>query len=125
MAEAIMFAPIFDHFITSTTAASIDDYLNEYRRAGFVVSETTVRHAMGLRNGFIIFGPDYLEICWIEDNDLFERDADDESRQSFRRPRLNQIGIKSRDVVRLHEDWAQRGYEIPEIETGVPRDAPP
>lgn len=54
-----------DHFITSTDADNIDAYLQEYRDAGFLVAEQTVRHEWGLRNGFVTFGPEYLEFVWV------------------------------------------------------------
>jgi hypothetical protein len=61
----------FDHFITYVEAPSIDEYLDKYRAGGFLVHDETVRHDPGLRNGFAFFGAQYIEFCWVEDEDLF------------------------------------------------------
>ncbi|MGZ3457728.1 MAG: hypothetical protein ACXU86_04400, partial [Archangium sp.] len=56
-----------DHLMTYTNAPSLEEVLEGYRRAGFIPWDSTNRHEPGLRNGFIPIGPEYLEICWVED----------------------------------------------------------
>src|SRR6478672_2574200 len=60
-----------EHFITSSHAPTIEAHLDLYRQAGFLPETNTVRHNPGLRNGFISFGPEYLELAWVEDQSLF------------------------------------------------------
>ena len=64
-----------DHVITSTNIASIDVHLDDYRKAGFLPVEYTVRLDPGLRNGFIAIGPEYVEFAWVENADEFNRAA--------------------------------------------------
>jgi hypothetical protein len=114
----------FDHFITYTSAADIDDYLKEYAAMGFVPLERTVRHEPGLRNGFVRFGPEYIEFCWVEDEALFE-DADEEEKLLRAAPRPFGLGIVSDEVQAVHDDWTARGFSVPEVSSKAARDAPP
>jgi hypothetical protein len=114
----------FDHFITYTSAASIDDYLQEYAALGFAPEERTVRHDPGLRNGFVFIGPEYLEFCWVEDETLFET-ADEEDRLLRATPRPFGLGMVADDVQAVHDDWMARGFEMPDVSSGRPRDADP
>jgi hypothetical protein len=114
----------FDHFITYTRAPTIEDHLADYRRAGFQVLDRTTRHAPGLRNGFVGFGPDYLEFCWVEDEGLFA--AGDPRERAWRDAvRPYGIGLVTADVQALHDEWVARGYELPPVWSGRPRDAAP
>lgn len=123
-----------DHFITGTNADNIDTYLDEYRKAGFAVREHTVRHDPGLRNGFVSFGPEYLEFVWVEDEQLFDQGAD----YAMFKPHLRTlraghrpfgIGIDTDDIQALHDELAARGMQIPPVIEGRPRgaaaDSPP
>jgi hypothetical protein len=113
-----------DHFITYTSAGSIDEYLKEYAAQGFEPEERTVRHDPGLRNGFVFVGPEYLEFCWVEDEALFA--AADEEEQTLRdMPRPFGIGLVSDDVHALHQDWVARGYSVPDVSSRAARDAAP
>jgi len=114
----------FDHFITYTSAVNIDDYLKEYAAQGFLPHETTVRHKPGLRNGFISFGPEYIEFCWVEDEELFAK-ADAEEKLLRAVPRPFGIGMIADDVNAVHADWTVRGYSVPEVWSKAPRDAKP
>lgn len=114
----------FDHFITYTSAENIDEYLREYATQGFTPEEKTVRHDPGLRNGFVFFGPEYIEFCWVEDETLFTTaDAEEKAFRSASRP--FGIGMASDDVQVVHEDWTARGYSVPEVWSKAPRDAAP
>lgn len=113
----------FDHLITFISATTIDDYLNEYVAQGFVTHDQTVRHPPGLRNGFVSFGPDYLEFWWVEDEAQFAAAGADQ--QAFRTGhRPFGIGMVAQDVQALHDDWIARGYTVPPITSRAPRDAP-
>ena len=114
----------FDHFITYTSAANIDDYLKEYKAQGFVPYEETVRHDPGLRNGFIGFGPEYIEFGWVEDEALFAA-ADMEQKLLRTTPRPFGIGMLADDVQAVHNDWTVRGYSVPAVWSKAPRDAAP
>jgi Glyoxalase-like domain len=113
----------FDHFITYTAASSIDAYMAEYAAQGFIIHDETVRHSPGLRNGFVIFGPEYLEFCWVEDSAAFATaDAEEHAFRAAQRP--YGIGIFNRDVQALHNEWVARGYDVPPI-TSRAADAAP
>jgi len=114
----------FDHFISYTSAADIDDYLKEYAAQGFSPSDRTVRHEPGLRNGFLFFGPEYLEFAWVEDAQMFDKaDAGEKLLQSVTR-RFG-IGLVADDVNAVHSNWVERGYSLPEVWSKSPRDAVP
>jgi hypothetical protein len=114
----------FDHVMTFTSANSIDDYLAEYVAQGFVIHEQTVRHPPGLRNGFISFGPDYLEFWWIEDAAQFAAaSAEQHAFYSGRRP--FGIGLVAQDIQALHDEWITQGYAVSPVMSRAPRDAPP
>lgn len=111
-----------DHFLTFTSAADIDDYIQEYAAQGFLPAESTVRHEPGMRNRFVFMGPEYIELCWVEDEAQF---AADDRYKAFRAGlRPFGIGIVAEDVHALHEDWIVRGYAVPEVWSKAPRDAP-
>jgi hypothetical protein len=116
-----------DHFITFTDAEDVDAYLQEYREGGFLVAEQTVRHSPGLRNGFVRFGPEYLEFVWVEDEALFEQGADTAMFPHLRELRAAHrpfaMGLLSDDVRMLHDEWTGRGNELPPVTQGRARDA--
>jgi hypothetical protein len=114
----------FDHFITYTNAANMDEYLKQYSAQGFAPDDKTVRHAPGLRNGFIWFGPEYIEFCWVEDEALFAK-AGAQEKILRKEPRPFAIGMITRDVQAVHAEWTARGYKLPEVESKAVRDAAP
>lgn len=114
----------FDHFITYTSAKNIDDYLKEYAGQGYESQERTVRHDPGLRNGFIFFGPEYIEFCWVEDEVLFA-EADSEEKLFRTTPRPFGLGMIADDVQAVHNEWIARGFSLPKVWSKAARDAPP
>ena len=111
-----------EHFLTYIDATSIDDYLKEYETQGFTPHKQTVRHEPSLRNGFIFFGPEYLEFLWVEDEKLFaEGGAEASLVRATRRP--FGLGLRTDDVQGVHDDWTRRGYAVPEVWSKAPRDA--
>lgn len=104
----------FDHFITYVEAPSIDRYLEKYRTMGFIVSDQTVRHDPGLRNGFVVFGVQYIEFCWVEDEALFSKCEPDEA-VIRRAHRPYAIGLVSDDIQATHDDWLARGHDLPKV----------
>jgi hypothetical protein len=117
-----------DHVLTYTSAPSIDHHLEAYRRAGFNGAEQTARHGGGLRNGFIEFGPEYLELVWVEDEDQFARGhplMPELTRQDLRASRRPfAIGLQTPDVRRMHDVWSERGHVLPPVFSVGPPDAP-
>lgn len=113
----------FEHFITYTSASSIDDYLDDYHRAGFHILEGTARHDPGLRNGFLGFGPEYVEFCWVEDEARFAT-ADAETKALREAARPFSIGMLTPDIHALHEQWVTLGYDPPPVWSKAPADAP-
>ena len=116
-----------DHVITSTRVANIDAYLDEYRKAGFLPVDYTVRLDPGLRNGFIAIGPEYVEFAWIEDDDQFNQAAaaNPVLAALAATPRPFRISFVTDDVKAVHDEWTERGYDLPPIQLLKPRDAPP
>jgi len=99
-------------------------HLERYRQAGFAVLEDTVRHEPGLRNGFVGFGREYIEFCWVEDEEAFSTVGPEEKAlRAARRP--YGIGIATPDVGALHVQWAAQGYELSPVFSKAPRDAAP
>jgi hypothetical protein len=76
-----------------------------------------------LRNGFISFGPEYIEFCWVEDEALFAA-AGAEEKLLRRTPRPFGLGLVADDVQAVHDGWIARGYSVPEVWSKAPRDAP-
>ncbi|MCK4308289.1 VOC family protein [candidate division WOR-3 bacterium] len=114
---------MFDHFISYTNANNIDDYLEEYKKAGFLPSDKTTKHHPGLRNGFLHIGLGYVEFCWVEDEKLFAKNCW-ESDIAFRDAlRPFGIGMITDDIQTLHDEWIESGYKLPSISSGVPRDS--
>jgi hypothetical protein len=112
----------FDHFLTCTSGASIDDRLAEWAAQGFLPLERTVRHEPGLRNGFVGIGPEYLEFLWVEDEMLFA--AGDEKDKAVRAAcRPFGIGLVADDVRAVHADWTARGHALPAVGSKAARDA--
>lgn len=114
----------FDHFLTHASAANLEEYLREYAEQGFTPNDRTVRHEPGLRNGFVFFGLEYIEFCWVEDENLFA--AADEEQRSFRTAsRPFGMGLIAQDVHAVHDDWTARGHPVPDVWSKAPRDAAP
>ena len=91
---------------------------------GFTPDEQTVRHEPGLRNRFIFLGTEYIEFCWVEDENLFAKAGEEEkSLRSAARP--FGIGLIAEDVQAVHDDWTKRGYTVPAVWSKAPRDAAP
>jgi hypothetical protein len=118
-----------DHVLTYAEAPSIDRHLDAYRAAGFQVAEQTARHGGGLRNGFVVLGPEYLELVWVEDEVRFA--AGHPRMPEITRPELRAarrpfgIGMVSPDVSALHEAWVAGGHALPPVFTEVPPGVPP
>ena len=61
-----MITALLDHIITFTNASDIDEYIEEYRSRGFIVSEATHRYKPGLRNRLITLDYEYVEIAGVQ-----------------------------------------------------------
>ncbi len=114
----------FDHFITYIDAPSIEGYLEEYRAAGFIPADETVRHDPGLRNGFLFIGREYIELCWVENEDLFNA-SDPEEHVIRAALRPCSIGMLAEDLQATHDAWVAQGLTVPPIWSKAPRDAAP
>jgi Glyoxalase-like domain len=116
-----------EHFITSTHSPTIEAHLDLYRQVGFLPEANTVRHNPGLRNGFISFGPEYLELTWVEDQTLFAAGAGGiPSIQTYHAAmRPWGIGLESPDVAAAAEEWRERGYTLPPLINRTAPDADP
>src|SRR5947207_430739 len=101
-----------DHLMTYTNASSIEEVLEDYRRAGFSPRPITQRHDPGLRNGIIPIGMQYLELCWVEDPEAFAR-GDPGGHELTEDPRVCGIGLVCEDTAALHKDWTARGHSLP------------
>lgn len=121
----------FDHFLTFIDARDVDEHLACYRQAGFVDTGRTVRLDPGLRNGAVLFGTEYIEFCWVEDEQLFIEEskgqhvfgADLFALRAVHRP--CSIGLITDDVTALREQWTARGYSLALISPKAPRGVEP
>jgi hypothetical protein len=104
----------FDHFLTYVEAPSIDRYLEKYRTMGFLVSDRTLRFDPGLRNGYVLFGSQYIEFLWVEDEALFSEGEPDEAVMR-RAHRPFGIGLVSDDIQATHDNWLARGHDLPKV----------
>lgn len=118
-----------DHFITAVAVDSVDDYMEEYSRAGFNVVEQSARHEPGLRNRFVSFGPEYLEFTWVEDEAAFSAGQDKSFFPNLAELRAGMrpwgIGLATEDVRALRESWSGRGFTLQDVIDGLPADAAP
>jgi hypothetical protein len=110
----------FEHFINYASAPAIEDYLDVYRAAGFRPLGESTRHDPGLRNGFLCFGPEYVEFCWVEDESRFATD-DEESKLLRAATRPSCMGLGTPDSHALHNEWAARSYEPASIVSWPPQ----
>lgn len=119
----------FEHFLTFIDAVSIDEHLARYRLAGFLDAGHTVRLDPGLRNGAVLFGTEYLEFCWVEDEQLFVEESKGQhvfgedlfALRAAQRP--CSIGLITDDVAALREKLTARGYHLPPVIPKAPRGA--
>jgi len=104
--------PILNHIISFANVPNIDRYLEKCKKAGFHVNQQTVRHAPGKRNGFVNFGPDYIEFFWVEDTKLFDRKA--AAYQKFFRDNPRPFGVawESKSVDAFHKSAVRKGFEL-------------
>lgn len=115
-----------EHFITSTNADTIEAQLDRYRQAGFLPNDQTVRHAPGLRNGFVPIGPEYIEFTWVEDREQFGQGGGIPGIQDYHAAtRPWGIGLEVADVEAARASWRDRGYTLPPTFSRGPRDAAP
>ena len=115
--------PILNHIISFANVANIDSYLKKWKKGGFAVAKKTVRHAPGLRNGFVYFGPEYIEFCWVEDEKLFRKGAKNYRKFIRRHPSPYGVAFESKDVAALHSRLRKGGYKVPAVYSKGPRDA--
>jgi hypothetical protein len=122
----------FDHFLTFANVNNIDEYIDQYRALGFLVSEETQRYKPGLRNRFITLGCEYVELVWVENETEFTEGGSEQFARMFANlPALRQaarpfsIGMKSDSVENLHQAWTARGYTLPSVWSFAPPGMPP
>lgn len=118
-----LMSPILNHIISFANVGNIDSYLEKWKRAGFVVGKKTVRHDPGLRNGFVYFGPEYIEFSWVEDEKLFRKGAEKYRKDIRRRPSPYGVAFESKNVTAMHFQLRRRGYKVPPVYSRGPRDA--
>jgi Glyoxalase-like domain len=105
----------FDHFLTFVEAPSIDRYLEKYRTMGFLVSDRTLRFDPGLRNGYVLFGSQYIEFLWVEDEALFSKGSEPDDAVLRQTHRPFGIGLVSDDIQATHDDWLALGHDLPNV----------
>jgi hypothetical protein len=115
----------FDHFLSYTNADNIDDYLKLYETYGFIPNEKTVKHSEGRRNGFISMGTEYIEFLWVEDEELFEREATEGAQAVRNTPCMIAIGILGKNLEKSRESWIAKDFDVTEINYVRPRGADP
>src|SRR6185503_11250673 len=110
-----------DHVLAYTGASTIEAAVAGYRSAGFATLAQTVRHAPGLRNGFVGLGPEYLELLWVEDEQVFAHAGP--WRQAQRRARRPfGFALRADDLDSVRAAWRKRGLEVGPPTHGAPAD---
>src|SRR5215467_11099907 len=100
-----------DHVLAYTGASTVEDALASYRAGGFAPLPRTVRHAPGLRNGFIGLGPEYLELLWVDDERAFASAGP--WRQVQRRAhRPFALALRTDDLEGVRAAWRGRGIDV-------------
>ena len=117
--------PILNHIISFARVRSIDTYLKRYQKAGFVADKPTVRHNPGKRNGFVYFGPDYVEFFWVEDKKKFSREANAWEKHFSQSPRPFGIAFESTNLETFRNSSARNGYPLRPIWSKAPADGDP
>ncbi|HUO56025.1 MAG TPA: VOC family protein [Candidatus Paceibacterota bacterium] len=103
--------PVLNHVISFADVRNVDQYLRRYKKAGFSVNPQTIRHAPGKRNGFVDFGPDYIEFFWVEDEKEFN--AKGAYQKFFREnPRPFGIAFDSKNVDAFHKRAIKNGFKL-------------
>ncbi len=104
--------PFLNHIISFADVPNIDRYLERYKKAGFVVDQNTVRHAPGKRNGFVNFGPDYIEFCWVENQSEFNKKETASHKFFQRNPRPFGVAWESKNVDAFHKKAVKLGFKL-------------
>lgn len=107
--------PILNHVISFANVPDIDSYLERYKKAGFVVDEKTVRHEPGNRNGFVYFGPEYIEFFWIEDKKAFNKKAKAYAKEFSKKPRPFGIAFDSQSAETFHNASLHAGFRLKSV----------
>jgi hypothetical protein len=68
---------------SAANVSNIDDYVDEYRSRGFILSEATHRYKPGLRDRFVTLGCEYIELAWEEDEAVFAASGTEEFARMF------------------------------------------
>ena len=121
-----------DHIMTFANVLNVDNYVERYRMLGFDVTKETRPYKPGLRNRFIQFGCEYLELVWVEDEAAFNAGGHEEFARMFPDlAALHQVArpfgaaFKNPDVETLHREWTKAGYAVPEVWSFAPPEMPP
>jgi len=117
--------PILNHIISFARVRSIDTYLKRYQKAGFVTDKPTVRHNPGKRNGFVYFGPDYVEFFWVEDKKKFSREANACEKHFSHFPSPFGVAFESGDLRAFRTSAVRKGYKLKPVWSKAPADGDP
>lgn len=102
-----------DHFLAFTTAKVLNEYLNEYERAGFL-SMGTLNHNLGKKIGFIKFSPEYIELHWIENQEEFDSKANDFWVQASKSNDIFSVAFAVDNINQLNNYWESLNIDVME-----------
>lgn len=120
-----MQTPRLDHVLTYLDGTSLAEQLERYRAAGFAVIERTIQHEPGLRNGYFFAGPEYFELCWVEDEARFCQGGHPLAGSAYRQARRPYaLGLIHEDVRKLHAAWTARALSPGQLKEEAPPDEP-
>lgn len=121
-----------DHILTFANVLNVDNYVERYRMLGFDVAKETRPYQPGLRNRFIQFGCEYLELVWVEDEAAFNAGGHAEFARMFpdlaslrQSARPFSVAFKTASVEALHHQWTEAGYQVPAVWSFAPPEMPP
>ncbi len=112
-----------EHIFSLINAKKLEDHLEAYMKAGFVVSPQTVRHPPGLRNGFAYIGCEYIEFEWVENVRKYKKGKKAYHDVFRKHPAPFGFGFEEPNIEAFHERLEKNGIKIPKIYSRGPSDA--
>lgn len=109
--------------------APVEQHLDRYREAGFLVSDHIADWDPGLRNGFIELWPEYLEILTVADENVFADEAPAQLKSERARGGIHALEFYSHDTRGVHAALTGAGNHLPDVcearLASTPADSPP
>ena len=114
-----------DHVYSYLRDNDLDETLQRFQRAGFLIGATKARHSCGRLTGFAHMTASYLEFLSVTDEGTFRREASLDDRYFRLNPRPFGAGMRTMNARALHRSLRGKWTDLPAvIETCVPGSSP-